>query len=108
MSRNTVKHQKGYTKEPVERTCEHALKFVGILEATSLLELANHTGLGVVRRGVAVDKASGEHSRIEFLENILVLNVLENGHYLRQGSVEFRLFHPSTALPQEDIGILGK
>lgn len=44
------------------------------------LELGDHAGLRVVTGAVLVDQTFGEHLRVELLENVFVLDVLEYDH----------------------------
>ena len=71
----------------MERTCEHALKFVCVLEAASLFQLRNHARLRFVRSRNAVDETFRELGRVILLENILVLQIFEQDHL----SVQFRI-----------------
>ena len=59
---------------------EHALEFIGVLKSTSLFQLGNHGGLGVITRRHMLHKPLGQHFAIELLKYIFVFNVLEYDH----------------------------
>jgi hypothetical protein len=72
--------QKGRT----EPTGKHALELVGVFETASLLQLGDHARFCLVRCRYAVDETLGKLCRIESLEDILLLKILEYNH-LRDG-----------------------
>jgi hypothetical protein len=69
-----------------QRAVEHALELRRVLEAAGLLELRDHRRLRVVRARELLDEALGEHLGVELLEDVLVLDVLEDGHLCAQTS----------------------
>ena len=44
------------------------------------LEFGNHASLRVIRYGQMLNKAFGEHLAVEFLKNVLIVEVLEDDH----------------------------
>lgn len=64
----------------VERTLRSSLQFVGAARCESDLEFGDHAGLRVVAGAVLMDQTLGQHLRVELLENIFVLDVLEHNH----------------------------
>lgn len=68
---------------------EHALELGGVLEPARVLELADHRRFGIFRGRGVLDETGREHLRIELLEHVLVLDVLEDGH-LREGGEKSR------------------
>lgn len=67
-----------------ERTGKHSLQLARVLKPGGLLELGDHTRLGLVRDRERVDEPLREHLGIELLEDILVLEVLEDGHLTKE------------------------
>jgi hypothetical protein len=66
---------------PVElHVLEHTLQLRGVLEPARILELADHRRFGVFRGGGVLDETRREHLGVELLEDVLVLDVLEDGH----------------------------
>ena len=88
------------------RTGEHALKLVGVLETTGLLELRDHACLSLVTRADTVDETLAELGRVERLKHVLVLDVLEENHDLVERVLETLGFRHLVVLTQERIGVL--
>ena len=57
---------------------EHSVEFAGEFVAAGLLQAVYHGFFGVHALGLLVDEAFGEHSGVEFLENVFVVDVLED------------------------------
>jgi len=85
---------------------EHTLELVGVLKARSVLELGDHGGLCVARCRSAVDKTLGKHLRVELLEHILVLNVLEESHDLVEELLHVVLLAALLRALEHVVGVL--
>lgn len=73
---------------------EHALQFARVLEPTSVLELADHGRLGVVGGRSLSDQSVRQHFRVELLEHVLVLDVLEDRHLARSEDGQVSILQP--------------
>lgn len=59
---------------------EHALELRGVFETAGILELADHGRFRIFGGRRVLDETRGEHLRVELLEHVLVLDILENRH----------------------------
>jgi hypothetical protein len=59
---------------------EHLLQLRSIVCTACLLQSSDHVGFCVIGSRRSIDESTSQHLGIEFLENVLVFDILEDGH----------------------------